>query len=323
MRMKDAVVIELMCLTACSVVRLAETNRDTPRVGDDFFMPAANVEVYKTVSEASLKLYVFAPPGHKPGDKRPAIIFFFGGAWISGSPKQFEPQCRYLASRGMVAMTADYRVASRNHTQIVQCVADAKSAIRWVRGNAQRLGVDPDRIAAGGGSAGGHLAACAGVVPGMDETGEDVAVSSVPNAMILFNPPLMLAPRDGRGTVGNRDMRITEERCGIELVWISPFHHVRRGLPPTIIFHGKADTTVPYPTAVAFAEAMKRAGNRCELVGFDGQPHAFFNLRGGDTRFFVETMRQADQFLASLGYVKGEPTIKAFAQSWGQNTPPP
>jgi acetyl esterase len=292
-------------------------------VDDVSFISKADVEVYKTVSGTSLKLYVFRPKGHKRTHKRPAIVFFFGGGWISGSPKQFEPQCRYLASRDMVAMTAEYRVASRHKAKIVQCVADAKSAIRWVRGNARRLGIDPDRIAAGGGSAGGHLAACAGVVPGLDDPGEDGTVSSIPNAMVLFNPPLMLAPRNSRGTVGNSDMRITKARCGIPPVRISPFHHVRRGLPPTIIFHGKGDTVVPFSTAAVFAEAMKLAGNRCELVGFEGQGHAFFNMRGGDNRFFVETMRQTDRFLASLGYVKGEPTIEAFVRSLGRRAPSP
>jgi acetyl esterase/lipase len=295
---------------------LAQTDRDAVQVRGDSPLPGPNVEAYKTISETNLKLSIFGPPGHSSEDKRPAIVFFFGGAWISGSPRQFEPQCRYLASRGIVSMTAEYRVASRHQAKIVQCVADAKSAIRWVRVNARRLGVDPDRIAAGGGSAGGHLAACAGVIPGLDESGEDTTVSSVPNTMILFNPPLMLAPRDGRGAVGSGDMRISEERCGIVPVRISPFHHVRPGLPPTIIFHGKADTTVPFSTSEAYAVAAKRAGNRCELVGFNGQGHAFFNLRRGDNRFFVETMRQADRFLASLGYVKGEPTIDALMRFW-------
>ena len=203
-------------------------------------------------------------------------MFFFGGGWTSGSPQQFEKQCQYFASRGMVAITADYRVASRQQVKPVQCVADAKSAIRWVRKNAARLGVDPNRIVASGGSAGGHIAACTAVVPGLDEPGEDTSISAVPNAAVLFNPALVLAPLEGLN-LERFESRVGAERMGIEPQKLSPAHNVRAGAPPMIIFHGKADTTVPYATAEAFAAKMKAAGNRCELVGFDGQAHGFFN----------------------------------------------
>ena len=92
---------------------------------------------------------------------------------------------------------ADYRVRSRHNTLAVTCVEDGKSAVRWIRKNAERLGIDPNRIAAGGGSAGGHVAACAGVVPGLDAANESVEISSVPNALALFNPAMMLAPIEG------------------------------------------------------------------------------------------------------------------------------
>src|SRR5688572_26427217 len=119
----------------------------------------ARAETYKQAGPTKLELYIYEPAGHRPADRRPAVIFFFGGGWNQGSPAQFERQCRYLASRGLVAITADYRVASRHGVTAIECVKDAKSAVRWVRKNAGRLGVDPNRIAAGGGSAGGHIAA--------------------------------------------------------------------------------------------------------------------------------------------------------------------
>ncbi len=122
-------------------------------------MPGAKVEVYKTVADVQLKMYMYFPADHNATDKRPAIVFFFGGGWVNGTPKQFRPHCEYLASRGMVAMAADYRVRSRHGTAAIDCVKDGKSAVRWIRENADRLGVDPQRVAAGGGSAGGHVAA--------------------------------------------------------------------------------------------------------------------------------------------------------------------
>ena len=305
-----------MLLVAVAIVSAQAAPRGKAKGGAFSYppqLPGAKAEVYKTVGDVKLNLYIFTPDGHKADDKRPASVFFFGGGWTSGSPGQFQHQCEYFASRGMVAITADYRVASRHQVKAVTCVADAKSAIRWVRANAKRLGIDPDRIAAGGGSAGGHLAACTGTIQDFDEKGEDTTVSSVPNAMVLFNPALVLAPLGGES---NEKLRVllTSDRCGIDPEKISPCHHVRAGAPPTIIFHGKADTTVPYATAEAFAAAMKKAGNRCEVAGAEGQAHGYFNFGRGGNQFFVETIRKADQFLASLDWLKGEPTIEEFAK---------
>ena len=261
-------------------------------------LDGARVETYKTVNGVKMNLYIFTPAAHKPSDKRAAVVFFFGGGWNNGNPKQFEQQSRHLASRGMVAITADYRVASRHGVKAVDCVRDAKSAIRWVRQNAARLGIDPRRIAAGGGSAGGHLAAATGVIADLDESSEDLKVSSRPNALVLFNPALVLAgvARETRGI----DL---SERAGIDPVRISPLQHVEKGAPPTIIFHGKADTTVPYVTAEMFAKKMAAVASRCELVGFEGQTHGFFNYGRDQNKMYEATLQKADEFLVSLGYL--------------------
>src|SRR5210317_2600573 len=115
--------------------------------------------VYKKVGQVELNIHVFNPPDYAASDKRPAIVFFFGGGWNGGSPSQFYPHCAYLASRGMVAMSAEYRVKTRHGTSPRECVKDGKSALRWIRIHADDLGIDPNKLAAGGGSAGGHVAA--------------------------------------------------------------------------------------------------------------------------------------------------------------------
>jgi len=271
--------------------------------------------VYKTVKDAKLQLHVFEPEGHKASDKRPAIVFFFGGGWTGGTPTQFYPQCKYLASRGMVAISAEYRVKGTHGVSPFECVTDGKSAIRWVRAHAVELGIDPNRLAAGGGSAGGHVAACTGTIDGLDDPAEDASVSSKPNAMVLFNPVLMLDVAEF-AKLGIPDAWLKQVKArfgGRDPRAISPFNHVDAADPPTIIFHGKADTTVPFRTAELFAEAMKKAGVRCELVGFDGQGHGFFNL--GRSEAFFDTLREADKFLASLGWLKGEPTVEEFRKS--------
>ena len=238
----------------------------------------AKVETYRTVGSTELKVWIIEPAdkGSKP---RPAIVFFFGGGWTSGTPAQFEPQARHLAARGMVAVLADYRVKSRQDAKPADCVADAKACVRWVRANATRLGLDPDRLAVGGGSAGGHLAASVATLPGLDPATDDKAVSC-------------------RLELKGFGAGLDKGRFGCEPTEISPIHHVKKGLPPTIIFHGKTDTTVPYATVEKFTEVMKAAGNRCELVGYEGQPHGFFNKAK-----YQETLDATDAFLVSLGYL--------------------
>jgi len=298
-------------LALCLLISFAAAQQ--PARGGREYPPTlsgAKVEVYKTIGDVKLNMYVFTPADHKSTDKRAAIVFFFGGGWQSGSPGQFHEHCKYLAGRGMVAMTADYRVASRHKVKAVDCVRDAKSAIRWTRQEAARLGIDPARIVAAGGSAGGHLAACTGVIRGLDERSEEAAISSQPSALALFNPALVLAPLDDGQPVVAERIETLRERMGVELKELSPYHHVAAGAPPTIIFHGKADSTVPYRTAEAFTAAMKKAGNRCELLGYDDQAHGFFNFGRGENVYYNKTLRELDDFLGTLGYVAERPTVK-------------
>ena len=253
-------------------------------------------ETYRKVGETELKVWIFEPT-QKSAKPLPAIVFFFGGGWTGGSPTQFEPQSRHLAGRGMIAIVADYRVKTRQDAKPADCVSDAKACVRWVRANAARLGIDPERIAVGGGSAGGHLAASVATLPGLDTAKDDKSVSCLPNALVLFNPGTVMAPFPGLDLKGF-GAGLDKAKFGCEPTEISPIHHVKKGTPPTIIFHGKADTTVPYSTVEKFAEVMKATGNRCDLVGYEGQPHGFFNKSK-----YAETLAGADAFLVSLGYL--------------------
>ncbi len=264
-----------------------------PLLAQPAYPPAfkdARVETYGKVGTTDLRLWIFGESD--PASRKPAIVFFFGGGWNSGTPAQFEKQARHFASRGMVAILADYRVRSRHGVPAVECVRDAKSALAWVRQNAPRLGVDPRRIAASGGSAGGHLAACTGTVGGF---GSDER----PNALILFNPACALAPIEG-WQPGSGMADLGARRLGVEAREISPAHHVGPHTPPTLILHGKADATVPYASAVAFEAAMKKAARPCKLVGYDGAGHGFFNAG----EHFRSTLAEADAFLVTLGWIK-------------------
>ena len=273
-------------------------------------MPGASVEIYREVNGSKLNAYVFTPPQHQASDRRPAVLFFFGGGWKGGTPGQLLPQSLYLAQRGMVAIPCDYRVLSRHGVTPQDCLRDAKAAIRWARANAARLGIDPARIVAAGESAGGHLAAATALVPGYEE-GAHPETSSMPNALVLFNPAVLLSPAEGHpGLLSDASLASISARTQGRPQEISPYHFIRAGLPPSILFHGTKDEAVPFPTVELFAKAMTAAGNRCELKAYEGQPHGFFNPGRGQgepraeaNRCFHRTIRELDAFFVSLGYL--------------------
>jgi len=246
--------------------------------------------VYKTVDGQPLRLWVRSPSGIKPGDRRPAAVFFHGGGWVSGSLFQFNAHCTHLAARGMVAVQVEYRFASKGDKggPPTVCIQDARSAMRWVRSHARELGIDPLRIAAGGGSAGGHLAAFASMVNGCDDPGDDLSVSPRGNAQLLFNPVLDNGPGG-----------YSHERMGKNWMDYSPAHHVSTDDPPAIVFLGTKDALVPVKTLASFAKQMADRGVRCEERYYADREHGFFN-KSPDRE---ATIAECDAFLVSLGWL--------------------
>ena len=269
--------------------------------------------VYKEVDEAILNLWFFNPPKHDINKPKPAIVFFFGGGWRGGNPKQFEEHSKYLSARGIVSIVVDYRVSSRNKTKAIYCLKDAKSAIRWVRKNAKKLGIDPNKIISSGGSAGGHLAAATGTIQMFDEESEDLDISSKPNAMILFNPVVITSSVEEYKSAGKstfidvrREKRL-KSVIGVDPVLFSPYNNINNETPPTLIFHGDGDTTVDPETVILFNEKMKKNGNLCQLYIYEGEKHGFFNYGRKFNGAFIDTVNKMDQFLVEIGYLSSTP----------------
>ena len=229
------------------------------------------------------------------------MVFFHGGGWTSGGPTQFTQHSDYLATSGMVCIQVEYRLIKKGDKgPPVDCVADAKSAMRWVRSHAAELGIDPNRIGAGGGSAGGHLAAFVSMVEGLDDPQDDLKVSPKANALALFNPVFDNGPDQGWG----------HSRVGERFKEFSPAHNITPDDPPAIIFLGTQDKLIPVAVVERFKANMEKAGVRCEAKFYEGQGHGFFNPgKGGKVEFYHDTLLATDRFLASLGWLEGEPTL--------------
>lgn len=240
--------------------------------------------VYKAVDDVGLKLHLFLP--ETVHGQRAAILFFHGGRFVQGHPAQFFPHCRYLASRGMVAASATYRLLGKNATSVLDCFADSQAAIGWLRAHAAELSIDPTQVVVGGGSAGANLAANAAMR-------DRVTASSRPNALVLFSPAVIppIAEQD-----------LVDEQLYAQL-------QPRANLPPMLLLHGADDEFFALAQMQAFCQQMTEAGNICRLNLYAQGKHGFFNYGNAENQPFYETMIDSEQFLKQLGMLQGDSTL--------------
>ena len=259
--------------------------------------------VYKTIGQRELGADVLYPDDWSASDKRPAVIFFSGGAWRSGGTSQFLKQAQYFSKRGMVSVRAEYRDSTKDKVTPDTCLKDSVSAMRWVRKNAKVLGIDPERIVSSGGSAGGYLAAAVATIDDFHSEGDDLSVSPKPNAMVLFNPVVDFVTLDRASEFGIK---------GELAARISPLGHVTKDLPPTLILIGSKDPFLEQNRQ--FVSSGTELGARVELDLAEGQPHAYFNR----SPWLEKTVASADRFLVSLGYLDEEPRVELPTSSPGR-----
>jgi acetyl esterase/lipase len=253
----------------------------------------AVVRKYKQAGNLELELYIFNPEKHSPGDRRPVMLFFHGGSWYQGKPSWTFGACQRYARLGFVTIAVEYRVYDRQGTSPLECISDAKSAIRWVRKHSAELGADPEKIIACGYSAGGHLAACAAMLDILDEPEEDLSVRSRPDALVFFYS--CFDPTLDRWFVKQVQDRVVPEE-------VSPTHKVSTGLPPALVLHGTEDRNCPFWTAEEFCRSMGRAGNICRLHSLEGAGHIFTM----EKEYREEAYRVVEEFLAEHGLAPAE-----------------
>ncbi|HZL09127.1 MAG TPA: alpha/beta hydrolase [Prolixibacteraceae bacterium] len=240
---------------------------------------------YKKTPQEDMYLYLLRPL-KKSDEALPAIVYFTGGGWVEGDVYGQIPNPAWFRDHGIIGIEADYRVKSRHGTTPIECIQDAKSAIRYVRAHAKELGIDPNKIIAAGGSAGGHLAACT-FLDGGDAAGEDLKISSKPNAIVMHNPVL------GEG-FGKSFFDVHPE--------FSPILQVKKGWPPTIFSNGTKDNTTPFQYAEKFTRLMKEAGNVCELIPVKDADHSCDWPVSNPN--FLPTMQRMTDFLREQKFIK-------------------
>ena len=224
-----------------------------------------------------------------------AIVYLHGGGWAVGSRRRFgraftgwsPTPLDLLAQAGFVVATVDYRLSGE--ACFPAQLDDVKAAIRWVRGNAGRLGVDPTRVLAWGESAGGHLAVLAGLTgdePGLEgEVGEFLDESDAVAAVVDWYGPMNLL------SLGAQHVPDSEKRPDDAGSWessmvgaplqsdsvrtraASPISYVHAAAPPIQIHHGTVDTQVPCAQSIEFADALLAAGGSVELILVEGSDH--------------------------------------------------
>lgn len=218
------------------------------------------------------KADLYLPADVKSGQKFPAVVIIHGGGW-SGGDKRAGREINIgttLALNGYVGMSINYILAKDGGTEPTwpRNLHECKTAVRWLRANAERLHIDPDHIGAIGGSAGGHLASMLAVAgPDLDPPGE--GSTRISCAVDLYGPTLRFSERD----IGM--FRKSRAEAPELYRQANPLTHVDKNDPPILILHGTADKTVPVADSEAFAEALKKAGVEHQLVIIPNAVHSF------------------------------------------------
>ena len=242
---------------------------------------------YGKAGDTELKLDLARPQGNGPF---PAIVFIHGGGWSGGNRQAYRGQIQEAAKRGYVAATISYRLMKYDEAKKETTTADpifpaqihdAKAAIRWVRANAKKYHVDPDRIGVTGGSAGGHLSLLVGLTDpssGLEgDSGNPDQSSRVQAVVNVFGPTDMAYcyEKSSVAWIFRLFMGGTPAEAAERYKAASPITYVSKDDPPVLTLHGDQDALVPVEQARMLDEKMKAAGASHTLIVFKGQGHGF------------------------------------------------
>lgn len=257
---------------------------------DEELLNDAESIVYKRTDQGDLTLHCFYPEGHKPEDKRPAVVLFHGGKWNQQLVSQFVPQALNFVFLGAVGIVAEYRTSAPHKTTPLESIADAQSAILWVRQNNKFLGIDPEKVTVCAAGSGAHIALCSAMHKKIENDG---FYSSAPNALVLFSAIVDTTKR-GIG------MELFENKR--DAIRSSPTRNIRKKLPPMLFFHGNEDPVVPVASVEKFCQRLSSKRNVARFVPYPRATHSFFNFNVNQ-HYFIQSLDSAEGFLTNLGFL--------------------
>lgn len=255
----------------------------------------ATTLVFKEVEQGPpLRAHLFLPPDDagESGPRRAAALFFHSAAWSGSRTAHFASQAMQMAARGMVSILVELRQHGTHGTSPQASVMDARSAFRWVRHHADRLAVDPRKLAGVGAYSAGLVVLAAALAPGIPaDEGDPPGFEGSPNLIALFGPIVEVDKQTpGHALFTGRD----------EIKRLSPMGNIRRGLPPTLILHGMADRWAPYAAAEKFASKMRWKRNECVVVPYEGREQGFYAFNF-DPAAYESTLAELDRFFVKHG----------------------
>lgn len=228
--------------------------------------------VFGTGGGRELRCDIFTPPGNPTS--APAVLLVHGGGWSGGDRSQLRGYGILLGRQGFVCIASEYRLSGE--AQWPAQIHDVKAALRWMRANSGRLGIDPSRIAVSGNSAGGHLVLIMGGTPNNPEfegDGGNPGVDTSVAAVLSFYPPTEFG---NPSTLSEAVSQLMGQNPSAESVrGASPMTWVTKEFPPTAFFHGSKDALVPVDASLKMYRALTAAGATAELHIYADQPHAF------------------------------------------------
>ena len=220
-----------------------------------------------------------ARPKDLTGPAHPAVVCIHGGGFRAGTRDGWNGTCKKLAERGYVAVTVTYRLSPKY--QFPAAVEDVKTAVRWLRANAAKYHVDPDRIASMGDSAGGHLAQFLGVTGDVHrfDGAQYKDQSSRVQCVINYYGPEDFTRSYGKSVDAAEVLPMflggdVEHARQMHIV-ASPLYWVTPDAAPTLMLHGTLDKYVNYEQATWMLERLKAAGVEAELLTLEGAGHGF------------------------------------------------
>lgn len=272
--------------------------KEAPALGearDRELLKDAHSYVYYESPQGPLSAHFFLPPGHNPEAAHlNCILFLHGGLWDVSMPTQFVPHCHHFATRGCVAVTAEYRVFNKHRTNPIEAIEDVRMAIGFLKSNARIIGIDPERIVVVGAGSGGHLALSSAILSN-EENSEGLDLK--PAAVATYSAIVDTSPKG----VGHERFPSPKEAK-----LHSPLSQLPvKNLPPCLLLHGRNDRVAPYEQVTKFSKSYKRKGNKCELIDFEGAGHTFFNYNTNE-QLYELSLNALDRFLVDLNFLSPE-----------------